>query len=364
MNLQPLGRPYYPALDGLRGLAILLVLLYHNFGFVSFFEIGWLGVDLFFVLSGFLITDILLQTKGSRHFLRNFYLRRFLRIFPLYYLCLFIFIVFVPKAMHPFYDASYYNGYQLWFWTYLQNWLYIIKHPEQSTLLNHFWSLAVEEQFYMIWPLIILWVSSIKRQLAIILSLLAFVIFLRIFLWIYQPYDISYINLYTFSRIDGLCIGCALSLIRRIDSGFIVSYSWKILAAVAGLNCLLLALKYALNINFPYIELAGYTSIAIVFGVLVTKAIAPEPNLVNRYLNNQTFRFLGKISYSLYVFHWPIYLILFPMLTHMFGDFLFLSNSSNEMLSAIVSTISALIVSIASYYLIEKYFLSFKKVVA
>src|SRR5436190_6342563 len=85
---------HYPALDGLRGIAILLVVLLHNFGFMNYFFFGWLGVDLFFVLSGFLITNILLNTLGEPNFLKNFYLRRILRIFPLYYLiliiCLFI----------------------------------------------------------------------------------------------------------------------------------------------------------------------------------------------------------------------------------------------------------------------------------
>ena len=79
------GRQYFPALDGLRGLAILLVVIYHNFGFINkYFFFGWLGVDLFFVLSGFLITDILLKSPGSKNYLRNFYFRRILRIFPLF----------------------------------------------------------------------------------------------------------------------------------------------------------------------------------------------------------------------------------------------------------------------------------------
>ena len=96
MNVPTPDRAYYPALDGLRGLAILLVLLYHNFAFVSYFEMGWLGVDLFFVLSGFLITERLLLTVGTEKWMQKFYISRMLRIFPLYYLCLFLFLYIIP----------------------------------------------------------------------------------------------------------------------------------------------------------------------------------------------------------------------------------------------------------------------------
>ncbi|MEI9808490.1 MAG: acyltransferase [Bacteroidota bacterium] len=88
-----MNRSYYPALDGLRGIAIILVLCCHNFNFLPHFELGWIGVDLFFVLSGFLITDILLRTKETKNFLQNFYIRRILRIFPLYYGALLLFFL-------------------------------------------------------------------------------------------------------------------------------------------------------------------------------------------------------------------------------------------------------------------------------
>ena len=118
-------RPYYPALDGLRGIAILLVVFYHNFGFINYFFFGWLGVDLFFVLSGFLITDILLKSSGRPGFLKNFYVRRVLRIFPLYYLTLFIFFILIPLLDLGVVGFEYYLNNQIWFWTYLQNWLFI-----------------------------------------------------------------------------------------------------------------------------------------------------------------------------------------------------------------------------------------------
>ncbi len=96
MTSQTGGRTYYPALDTLRGVAISLVVIYHNFGFLKFFRFGWMGVDLFFVLSGFLITDILLKQREKKSFLKNFYIRRILKIFPLYYLMLFGFFTLSP----------------------------------------------------------------------------------------------------------------------------------------------------------------------------------------------------------------------------------------------------------------------------
>src|SRR3979409_1142111 len=105
------NRRYYPVLDGIRGFAILLVVFYHNFGFINYFFFGWLGVDLFFVLSGFLITDILLKTLTNKNYLTNFYMRRILRIFPLYYLSLILFLIILPKLNLRF-DVKYYSDNQ------------------------------------------------------------------------------------------------------------------------------------------------------------------------------------------------------------------------------------------------------------
>src|SRR5687767_14913517 len=161
-------RPYYPALDGLRGVAILLVVIYHNFGFISQSYFGWLGVDLFFVLSGFLITDILLRTVNDPKFLSNFYMRRVLRIFPLYYASLLLFLFIVAPLTSDKIEWNYYQENQVYLWTYLQNWLYIFKEPGSAAILNHYWSLAVEEQFYIFWPLVILLLKKPKYLLAFI----------------------------------------------------------------------------------------------------------------------------------------------------------------------------------------------------
>ena len=189
-------RSHYPALDGLRGVAILLVVFYHFFDFTNYFFWGWLGVDLFFVLSGFLITNILLRTLYQPDFLRNFYVRRILRIFPLYYFALILILVVLPFFQSLHLDLSYYQENQAWFWIYLQNWLFVFKPLHGSKLLLHFWSLAVEEQFYLIWPIIILLVRRPKTLLAIVGGFLLLVMTTRLLLWILQVENLAYASLF------------------------------------------------------------------------------------------------------------------------------------------------------------------------
>lgn len=160
-------REYLPALDGIRGLAIILVMLYHfsipfqlsghlNFidGLVgTFLQVGWVGVDLFFALSGFLITGILYDTAGKANYLKNFFVRRFLRIFPLYYLMLFMLIIIIPNfipSLASKTDQMVDN--QVWFWSYLINWRISYLGTFEGIQGGYMWSLALEEQFYLIWP--------------------------------------------------------------------------------------------------------------------------------------------------------------------------------------------------------------------
>lgn len=167
-------RPHIPALDGIRGIAILLVLLNHSAGFSLVPFEGWeslftnvvsstgLGVQLFFVLSGFLITGLLLDAKGSPRYFSSFYGRRALRILPLYYGTIILF------ALYLHFRGS---GYEVifherlpWLLTFTQNVLITVRQEWSFVFgrysLGHFWSLAVEEQFYLIWPVVVLWCSA------------------------------------------------------------------------------------------------------------------------------------------------------------------------------------------------------------
>jgi len=343
------GRPYYPALDGLRGLAILLVLVYHNFGFIDYFFFGWLGVDLFFVLSGFLITDILLKTLGQKNYLRNFYARRVLRIFPLYYLTLIIFLLILPRFVHAP-DLGYYTDHQVWLWTYMQNWLYIFKPDDSTNILHHFWSLAVEEQFYILWPLTILLIKKPVRLLVLLGAVLLAVIALRLVVWTYQIENLAYFNLYTFSRIDGICIGSMLALLQVIRPDFLKKNLLFIVLGLAGVNFIFYFFNESRSFSLPYLAIAGYTTFAVMLALLVYEAVRGENRIVLFIFRNLFMRFFGKISYGLYVFHWPLYLFLETPLKRMTADL------PGVLPQAIVVSVIATLLAIGLSWISFRYF--------
>lgn len=357
-SMQPAGRQYFPALDGLRGLAILVIVIYHNFGFIEkYFFFGWLAVDLFFVLSGFLITDILLKELGSKNYLRNFYVRRLLRIFPLYYLSLVIFLIVLPQLNTPL-RLDYYTDNQVWIWTYLQNWLYVFKNPTDTSSLNHLWSVAVEEQFYLFWPLVILLVKKPKHLLICIAFLLAAVFGLRLWAWMNHVSGFAYYNLYTFTRIDGICIGCTIALMQRINPGFLKKNTAFIVLSFAILNFAFFFVNRYYEFTFPYLALVGYTTFAMVLGLLVNQAVTRENKWINLFLDISFLKFFGRISYGFYLFHWPLYLWLSPYLSAWLEGFT--SGWVTQFIASLISTAAAILLSILSFNFFEKYFLRLK----
>ena len=361
MKVAVINKNYYPALDGLRGVAILLVVFLHNFRFMNYFFFGWLGVDLFFVLSGFLITDILLNSLGKPHFLRNFYMKRVLRIFPLYYLLLIICLFILPAITSLHLDMRYYQTNQAWQWIYLQNWLYIFKEPFGTPLLLHTWSLAVEEQFYLLWPAIILLIKKPKILLIVVATILLTVAVVRFLLWTHHIEDLAYSSLYTFTRIDGICIGCMLALLIRINPNFLKKYTTAIVLLMAVINFGFYFINNQHAFTLPYLAFIGYSTFAVLFGLLVYEAALGKSKVIQFFFDNHFLKFFGKISYGLYVYHWPVYILLFPLFSKIIISNVNTSFRYSETISAIIVTIIAVLLSLCSYYFFETPFLKLKK---
>ena len=308
-----------------------------------------------FVLSGFLITDILLRTRDTSNYFKNFYVRRVLRIFPLYYLSLLLFLVIIPAIAPRSLDVQYYQEHQSWFWMYLQNWLLILHPDGNAVALNHFWSLAVEEQFYLVWPFVILLVRKPNLSSVALLVCIAGSHRCKV-VYLVQPesYPI-YQWLFLFTRIDGILIGSMLAVVYQHNQSAIRRYSTALILLLAGLNFLVYFIEK--DRNFPVWPIGGYTTFAVMFALLVYESIRKENRLIQLIFNNPVLRFLGKYSYGFYIFHWPVFLLLKPLTDSLTNKWLTQGSTSQLGVSAILATLGGLIISVISYHIFEKHFL-------
>jgi len=350
LNIQYTGsKEHILALDGFRGLAILLVLLFHMFHFMF----GWCGVDLFFVLSGFLITGVLLESRGTPHYFSNFWIKRILRIFPLYYLVLAI--ILIPKTYFQINTVSFTS----WtYWTYLQNWAYVINgaFPDGKDTLNHFWSLAIEEQFYLFFPFIIRYLKN--NWLPYLLS--GFVVLAIISRFYF--FDSNNIGYYvaTSARLDSLSIGALLAYCIRYRRAFLEKWnSFVFYISLLYILCVLI-LTQDPHFSNPYFAKFGLTVIALLFGsTLIFSIASSKKGFVHKLFTHPIMTFLGKISYGLYVYHWILYVFIKPPL-----ESIIFSNLQNATLAKIFTSLTILAVAISLSYLsflfIEKQFLRLK----
>jgi peptidoglycan/LPS O-acetylase OafA/YrhL len=255
---------------------------------------------------------------------------------------------------------NYFLKNQFWFWIYFQNWLFIAQPPHNNLLLTHLWSLAVEEQFYLLWPFIILIVKKVKPLFYFMLALLLIVVALRYFIWNYKIENLAYFNLYTFSRIDGICIGSMLALIRSFNKKALQKAIPIIILSLAAFNFLFYFFNRQVQFTLPFIAIVGYTTFAVLFGLLVNEGINGNNKVINFIFNNRLLKFFGQISYSLYVFHWPLHLLTFPIILNWLS--LYISNFDFlQIISAIITTVAGIGLSIISYYYFELPFLRLKK---
>jgi peptidoglycan/LPS O-acetylase OafA/YrhL len=354
LNIQ-LKKGYIPALDGVRGCAILLVLLFHClktsvFPFSTLSEIGWIGVDLFFVLSGFLITGILIDTRGCKNFLAIFIYKRILRIFPLYYLCLFIFFItlFIPKItiINFYLDKRFLNDI-FYYLTFTQNILFSFRGWNESDILNHFWSLALEEQFYLFWPIIVM---LFRNKNIILISV--FLISISLITRNLNPTNpFSYV--FTFARIDALVIGSISAILIRTNIQLLNKYVHYTFVITLAIILFIIILTHSVSLgNIAFIK-CGYTFFDIQFASLIilvfdTKRIGM---FVNNIFSAKILTFLGKYSYGIYIYHWLLYRGVYAYLEAKF-------NLPSIFTFPFIGFV--ILISFMSYHLYEKRFLKYK----
>ena len=358
---------HIPALDGIRGLAILTVTAYRfSIGpddnrlpgklLFNALHHGDLGVDLFFVLSGFLITGILFDAKGEDHYFRNFYARRALRIFPLYYGFLFVTLVALPFLFGSRFDLfPEAKANQAWLWLYGANILMSIRDEWCLGSFTHFWSLSVEEHFYLIWPLVIFFSS---RRIAMLASLfaIAFSVVGRI-VWIRLGGGEVAVETFTLFYLDGLAIGSLIALAVRGPGGVQPLIRWAFIAAILSGATML---GIALLPNERLLDLPTLV-IAIFFGSLLVLAVASRKStLWGIFWRSKVLSFFGKYSYAMYVFQLPLIRILDPIFSAeglclrlgsiFYGRILYIA-----LMMAITTALAYL-----SWHLYEKHFLRLK----
>jgi peptidoglycan/LPS O-acetylase OafA/YrhL len=307
-----------PALDGIRGLAILLVLLYHFVAQTTatnrveaavnwVLGFGFLGVDLFFVLSGFLITGILYDSRADPAYFRNFYMRRVLRIFPLYYAVLAVVFFVVPliPALRNSEIASL-RQHQAWAWLYAVNIYLSIKDGWVLSYIEHFWSLAVEEHFYFVWPLVVWLLAGRPRTLMRAALGIAALAFAARVLATYAGVSLVVTTVLTPFQLDALLLGgCFAVWLRQPGGEAAVRRAITPLAlGAAALLLLQFGVHQVTDAGLTVLRSARFGAFHLLGAFLLVQAVfAPTASLLSRFLCSRPMVALGKYSYGLYVYH-------------------------------------------------------------
>ncbi len=360
-------------LDGLRAVAFLIVFFFHTRNL----PFGWLGVQLFFVLSGFLITDILLRMKEKlprREFFVKFYGRRFLRIFPLYYLYLILLgalIALVPmlglKGLNAEIGSKFIN--QIWVAVfYMYDFFHASSFFERSRFFTHLWSLSVEEQFYLIWPLLIFVTPREKIKQLFLASIGLGFVFRLVITLVFRAQVFPYlssdpqqaVNVLPFSHLDAFAFGAYISrfeiprprlqllvvTVFTVALGLLTDFITK--GAVS-----FMSLGYDLPMTGFYKEVWGYTLLNYLFALLIY--LVAREQFLAYILESPLFRYMGKISYGLYVYHYGIIAIMLALFKTYQIDY-----SLRSAQFSIASMGATLIIASLSFYLLEKPIINLK----
>ncbi|MBX3378910.1 MAG: acyltransferase [Phycisphaeraceae bacterium] len=406
----PIFRSHLPLLDGIRGLAILLVMVFHmsllsdRGGVDSFARSvlsgGWCGVDLFFVLSGFLITGILYDTKANNAYFKTFYARRALRIFPLYYAVVFVSLIVLPavaahlpeKAQGKLTRFGTIEGDEWMYWTYLSNFAIAQAGKFRHGILDISWSLAIEEQFYLVWPAIV-FLFSRKSLLRICVGAIGFSLAFRCWL-LYTGVNPVALHVLTPSRLDALAVGAFIALAVRHEGGLDrLAAVARVVIPVFGLALLGdFVFRYVtksgrkgeeglFSANLPEIQTVGLTVIAVFFGAILVRAVAASQRELTapdayrsrlvRIFESPLLRSFGKYSYAMYLFHLPLRALVRdsvlankpPPLTGKQLPLLYGTELPAQIAFTVVCIAITYIAAWLSWNLYEKHWLAFKRYV-
>lgn len=364
MVMRPKAQRHIGALDGIRGLAVLMVfadhygdIALHNHSAILLIAqhikaTGWIGVDFFFALSGYLITGILWRTKHDKHRARNFYAKRVLRLLPVYYGVWAFLLCYV--AMHTsLWQPRVFLAYLF----YVGNFVAPYHQSVGPFLVAHFWSLAVEEQFYLLWPVVLWNMPNRRSALRLLGGAFAFSVLLKV------AFLIFHVNLpvyfYTPTHMESITAGSFLALAfvewpelcqRYAKLGFKVALAALVIAFVVygGLADQNLAVDI---VAFPLVAILGTS--------LIVRSQDPASPL-SRLMNMRVLRFYGKISYGFYIYHYLLRNILkrfiYMPIHHVMKSHL-LAGAIYFPLALIICTV----ISASSFYFYEKPFLRLKR---
>ncbi len=348
----PSRLPYQPALDGLRGLAVAAVLAYH--AELSWARGGFLGVDAFFVLSGYLITSLLLfewNATGKLQ-LAAFWARRARRLLPALFLMLAGVAVYAVAFAEPE-ELDKIRGDGLATLAYFANWRFIISgtsYFDQFAVpspLRHAWSLAIEEQFYLVWPLVFVLLMKLGRGSPRALAAVSLILIAGsalLMAWLYSPgVDPSRVYYGTDTRAHSLLVGVVLAVVLLRSRLFHADAPRILLQCAAMASAVLLGWMWVrVSDDSSFLYNGGYLLLAIAVAVVIAAVVQPKGSPLGKLLAMAPLRGLGLISYGVYLWHWPLYLMLTAERTGLDGA---------SLLTVRVAV--TLAISLVSYYAIE-----------
>ena len=365
-----------PELDGVRGIAVLMVMLCHSriiqdmpqgvlrqLHLQALLFLGWSGVDLFFVLSGFLITGILLDSQTSKNYFSSFYARRILRIVPLYVTSVFGYFHVVLPLVHKLgYMRSLTDEMEKWFWFHLSNWPKAF--GAEMGWLQHFWSLAIEEQFYLFWPFVVFFAG--RRRLAYVCFALIAVSFGLRCAYANNHYGKLFLYTLTPFRLEPLVFGSLAAILVRTRRKLSLIRSGLFLSGVAigGVIVLLAVLLKGRSTSYSTLPMAtyGYTAFAIIYVSVVLYAYvhSGSSNWLASLLRTRWLRAFGKYSYAIYVFHFPLFRVYGPVVRRVSAVLPEQLRTAFWLVAVLAGIALSYAVGLLSWNLIEKHFWGLK----